>query len=169
MGTELNSPRESSRRRRRISSGIRESLRELSVQLSLLNHQVSGLVELRHVDLDCYDVIARTGPISPSALARRAGLHPATVTGILDRLETGGWISRERDSGDRRAVRVRDRRERTAELLGHYAGMNDAMDAIYSHYSERELAVIADFVGRAAEAGRKATEELAAGPAGRTD
>jgi MarR family len=40
----------------------------------------------------CLDLITRHGPLSPSAPARRAGLHPATMTGILDRLERGGWV-----------------------------------------------------------------------------
>src|SRR4030081_1387141 len=84
------------RHRRRLNTAIKESLRELSIQLSLLNHQVGGHVDLKDVDLDCLDLINRHGPLSPSAIARRAGLHPATVTGILDRLERGGWITRER-------------------------------------------------------------------------
>src|SRR5215467_2207709 len=103
------------RHRRRLVNTIKESLRELSIQLSLLNHQVSTRVELKDTDLDCLDLIDRTGPLSPSALARRAGLHPATVTGILDRLERAGWVARDRDPGDRRAVVIRVRRERAAE------------------------------------------------------
>jgi DNA-binding MarR family transcriptional regulator len=84
---------EAARRRRRTTTAIRESLRELSNQLSLLNHHVGAQVELRDVDLDCLELINRHGPLNPSALARRAGLHPATMTGILDRLERGGWIA----------------------------------------------------------------------------
>ena len=60
-------------------------MRELSIQLSLLNHQVGQVgahLELRDIDLSCLDTIARHGPLSPSALARSAGLQPATVTGI---------------------------------------------------------------------------------------
>lgn len=95
------------RHRRRTSAAIKESLRELSVQLSLFNHQLSAHVDLRDIDLDCLDLIKRHGPLSPSALARRAGLHAATMTGILDRLEKGGWIVRERDPVDRRAVVLR--------------------------------------------------------------
>jgi len=101
------------RRRRRLQATIKETLRAVSIQLSLLNHQVSARLELRDADLDCLDLIGRDGPLSPSALARRAGLHPATMTGILDRLERGGWIVRERDPADRRAVLLRARRERT--------------------------------------------------------
>src|SRR5437879_3909557 len=90
------------RHRRRLNTAIKESLRELSIQLSLLNHHVSAHVDLKDVDFDCFDLIARHGPLSPSALARRAGLHPATMTGILDRLERGGWVVRDRDPSDRR-------------------------------------------------------------------
>src|SRR6266545_4170113 len=100
---------DAARRRRRLTTAIKESLRDLRNQLALLNHQVGARVELKDVDLDCLELISRHGPLSPSALARRAGLHPATVTGILDRLERGGWIARQRDPSDRRAVTVHAR------------------------------------------------------------
>ena len=47
------------RRRRRLSNAISESLRELSIQLSLLNHQVGAHVELKDVDFSCLDLINR--------------------------------------------------------------------------------------------------------------
>ena len=128
--------------------------------MSLLNYRVGAQVALRDVDLDCLDLIDRLGPLSPSALARMAGLHPATVTGILDRLERGGWIARERDPADRRAVHVRTVRERLPDLVRLYAGMNRGMNEIYAGYDESELEVVADFLQRAANAGRSATDEL---------
>jgi DNA-binding MarR family transcriptional regulator len=151
---------EEARRRRRFAAAIGESLRELAIQLSLLNHQVGAQLDLRDVDLDCLDLVDRHGPLSPSALARHAGLHPATITGILDRLEAGGWVVRERDPSDRRAVVVRAVRERVPDLLRLYAGMNRSMNEIYAGYDERELELIADFLQRTANAGRSATAEL---------
>jgi DNA-binding MarR family transcriptional regulator len=145
---------------RRSARAIGLSLRELAIQLSLLNHQIGAKLELRDVDIDCLDLIDREGPMSPSALARLAGLHPATITGILDRLERGGWITRERDPEDRRAILVRSRRERLPDLLRLYAGMNRSMNRIYAEYTESELNVIADFLQQTAKAGRSATEEL---------
>jgi DNA-binding MarR family transcriptional regulator len=133
------------------------------VQLALLNHWVGTRVDLKDVDLDCLDLVARGGPLSPSAIAQRAGLHPATMTGILDRLERAGWVVRERDRADRRAVLVRSLRERNAELLRQYAGMNSLLDEICAGYNEAELELIAGFLRRAADAGRDATDELAAG------
>ncbi len=149
------------RDRRRLSAAIKQSLRALRMQLSFLNLRVGACVDLKDVDLDCLDLIASHGPLSPSALARRAGLHPATMTGVLDRLEQGGWVARERDPIDRRAVVVRARHERAAELMRLYAGMNTSMDQICAGYSDAELEVIADFLGRTTNAGRSATDALA--------
>jgi DNA-binding MarR family transcriptional regulator len=151
------------RRRRRATVAIKEALRELSIQLSLLNRQVGAHVELKDVDLDCFDLIARHGPLSPSALARRAGLHPATMTGILDRLERTGWVVRERDPSDRRAVLVRALRDRIAELFRLYSGMNAAMDQICTGYADTELELLADFLRRTTNAGRDATDDLSGG------
>lgn len=136
-------------------------MRELRIQLSLLNYRVGSALGFKDVDLDCIDMIDAYGPISPSALARRAGLHPATMTGILDRLEAGGWIARERDPADRRAVVVRVQRDRYADLMRQYSGMNRGMNKLLADYADSELAVIADFMRRTVEAGRSATEELA--------
>jgi len=151
------------RARRRQAVAIKESLRALSNQLALLNRRVSARLELRDADLDCLELVARHGPLSPSELARRAGLHPATLTGVLDRLERGGWVSRDRDPGaaDRRAVTVRIRRDRAGEVFGLYAGMNDLMDRVLAGYSDAELEVLAGFLRRTADAGRTATEQLA--------
>jgi DNA-binding MarR family transcriptional regulator len=145
-----------------LTTAVKESLRELSNQLSLLNHHVGAHVDLKDVDLDCLDLIVRHGPLSPSTLARRAGLHPATMTGILDRLQRGGWITRERDpdASDRRAVAVRAVRDRNAELFRLYSGMNASMDQICAGYADTELELLADFLRRTVSAGRDATDEL---------
>jgi len=152
---------DSPRRRRRLTTAIKESLRELSIQLSLLNHHVGGRVDLKDVDLDCLDLVNRYGPLSPSTLARRAGLHPATMTGIIDRLERGGWVARDRGTSDRRAVLIRALRDRNPELLHLYSGMNASMDQICAEYGDAELQLLADFLRRTAHAGRTATDELA--------
>jgi DNA-binding MarR family transcriptional regulator len=161
MNTISTSDRDAARRRRRLTNEIKDSLRDLRGQLVLLNHQVGARLELRDVDLDCLDLISRDGPLSPSALARRAGLHPATMTGILDRLERGGWIIRDRDPDDRRAVAVRALPDRGAELFRLFAGMNTRMDKLCADYSDDQLELLADFLRRTTDAGRDATDELA--------
>jgi DNA-binding MarR family transcriptional regulator len=149
------------RRKRRLTLDVRDSMRELSIQLDLLNHQVSQRLDMRDVDLDCLDLIGRHGPLGASALARLAGLHPATMTGVLDRLEKGGWIVRERSAEDRRAIVVRAAKDRGAEIYALYSGMNASMEQLLDGYSPQELTVIADFLTRARDAGAAATGALA--------
>jgi DNA-binding MarR family transcriptional regulator len=148
-------------RRQRLNTEIRDSLRDLGIQLALLNHHVGARLELKDVDLDCFNLIDRHGPLSPSALARRAGLHPATMTGILDRLERGGWAARERDPSDRRAVLVRALPDRNADLMRLYSGMSASMNGLLAGYKDSELELIADFLRRTANAGQNAAAELA--------
>jgi DNA-binding MarR family transcriptional regulator len=161
MNSKANGSGEASRRRKRLSGAIKQSLRELRMQLSLLNFRIGAHLNLKDVDLDCLDLVASHGPLSPSALARRAGVHPATMTGVLDRLERGGWVARERDPADRRAVVVRALHVRIRELMGLYSGMNTAMDEICAGYAETELELLDDFLRRCALAGRTATDDLA--------
>jgi DNA-binding MarR family transcriptional regulator len=149
--------------RRRLNRAVKQSLRELGAELSRLNQSVGGRLDLKGADLECLDLIGQHGPVSPTVLARLAGLHPATLTGVLDRLEHGGWVIRERDSADRRGVLVRMRRGRGAEVLRLYlvdSGMNSALDDICAGYADVELALLADFMRRAAEAGRAAAARL---------
>ena len=51
-------------------------------------------------------VIADRAPIMVSELAKRMYLHPATVVGIIDRLEVRGLVSRTRSRTDRRVVEI---------------------------------------------------------------
>jgi DNA-binding MarR family transcriptional regulator len=148
------------RRRRRLTNAVKDSMRDLRVQLAVLNHEVGERLKLKPVDIDCLDLLARNGAQSPSNLAKLCSLHPATMTGILDRLEKGAWVARDRDPQDRRAVVVRLRPERAGELLGVYSGMSGLMDGICGSYTDQELELIADFLRRAHHAGSEATQHL---------
>lgn len=44
-------------------------------------------------------------------LASEVGLPPSTLTGVLDRLADGGWLTREPDPGDRRGVVLKSTRK----------------------------------------------------------
>jgi DNA-binding MarR family transcriptional regulator len=159
--THVTSENPDARGRRRLIVTVKESLRDLRNQLSLFNRQVGAHLDLKDADMDCLDLISRHGPLSPSALARRAGLHPATMTGILDRLERGGWIARERDPSDRRVIVIRALLDRNAEVFRLLAGMNTSMDQVCAGYTDAELELVAGFLRRTTDAGQDATDELA--------
>ena len=147
-------------RRSRLNQAIREALRDLNIELSLLNQRISGHLELKGADLQCLDLIDRHGPLGPSSLARLAGLHPATMTGVIDRLERGGWITRERDPADRRGVVLQPVPGRSADVLRLASGMNAQVAKICADYSSEDLELIATFLRRTADAGRSAGAQL---------
>lgn len=149
-------PSADSRRRRRQLVQLRTALREANTHLSFLNQQVGGCVELKGNDVECLDQIGRHGPMTPRELARGTGLHPATLTGILDRLERGGWIAREPSPADRRSIQLRALPTRAKELIGLYAPMNTTMDQILDTYTTNQLETITDFLHRTATAAQAA-------------
>lgn len=148
------------RRRMLLTARIKDGLQDLSIQLALLSHQVGAHLDLRDADLECLDLISRHGPIGPTVLARRAGMHPATLTGVLDRLERGGWVVRTPNPTDRRSVLVRVVKEKEAEVGFMFSGLDAAMDDVCAQFDDRDLTVIADFLLRTARAGRAATDDL---------
>ena len=107
------------------------------------------------------DMIVRHGPISPTALARRVGVHLATMSGILARLESGGWIVRDRVANDRRAVLVRGVPDKQRDIVRLYGGMNSALDGILASYSDDQIELVVDFLTRCTEAGQQAADRFA--------
>jgi DNA-binding MarR family transcriptional regulator len=148
------------RARRALGGKIKRTFRVVNNQIALLAHHVSTQIELRDIDLHCLDYLAENGPTTPSALGRQAGVHPATMTGVIDRLEKGGWIQRQRDDQDRRAVLISARADALGAVFRQYDGMNAQMDGALAEYSPEELEIIAKFLERTAAAARRAVAEF---------
>jgi MarR family transcriptional regulator, organic hydroperoxide resistance regulator len=73
--------------------------------LRLLTAELGGL-DLTASEINTLANLADGGARTVSALGAAVGSKPATLTGILDRLERRGLISRGARPGDRRAVLV---------------------------------------------------------------
>ena len=129
------------------------------MRLGRLNDAVAGQIDLRGGDIELLDHIGRVGPVSPGELAAQLHVHPATRTGILDRLEKGGWIVRERDSPDRRKVRLRAVRTRAPELVRLYAPMNSSIARICATLTAEQLTAVRDFLVSIESAAATATDE----------
>jgi DNA-binding MarR family transcriptional regulator len=139
---------------------LKRTLREVNNQISLLSHRVSTRAAVKDIDLDTLDYLSQQGPLTATALARGIGLHPATMTGVLDRLEKSGWILRSPVAADRRASLVSIDPKRNADLYELYAGMDAAMDEVLAPFTDDELETITRFLRLTADAGRSSTEEL---------
>lgn len=83
-----------------ISTGRRRPLRD----------PIAGAceaMELSPAQLHTLMWTGHDGPLTMGELSRRVGITEKTITGVVDRLADAGHLQRERDTDDRRVVRVR--------------------------------------------------------------
>jgi DNA-binding MarR family transcriptional regulator len=75
--------------------------------LGRFRHAVTAGHGLTTTSLGTLGVLARTDGLSHRELAAELGVTPATLTPVVDALEQGSSVRRERDPVDRRVVRLR--------------------------------------------------------------
>lgn len=85
---------------------ILRSLRRIIRAVDLYSHKLMSRHGLSGPQLLCLRQLSRSGPVSSGALAEAMSLSPATVSGILDRLEARELLQRERQVEDKRKVVV---------------------------------------------------------------
>jgi DNA-binding MarR family transcriptional regulator len=142
-----------------LADVLRNTLRELRIEMSIATRRVAAAAGLNDSDLDVLDVLARYGAQSPTALARRMGIHPATMTGVLTRLEKAGWVVRRRDVTDRRSVQVEP--SEFDRLTALYADANERLDQLTAQLTPEAGAVILEYLNRVGAAVREASARVA--------
>ena len=141
-----------------MATDLRDALRELRIELSINTRRVAALSGLNESDLDVLDVLSREGPQSPTSLARRLGIHVATMTGVLSRLEKAGWVRRRRDVIDRRSVQVEVTAfERLSEM---YRQGDEGIADIAARLSAKDGHVILGYLQQACSAIRLASDAI---------
>jgi DNA-binding MarR family transcriptional regulator len=120
--------------------------RRMGSMATLHNHAVAAYAGLHETDQECLDLLDWTGPITAGEIGMHLGLSSGAVTGLLDRLETEGWVRRERDATDRRRVFVHLSHERGAELWQLYQPLAEALDTYRDELTDRDLRVIVEFL-----------------------
>src|SRR5215475_15485367 len=77
-------------------------LRQFAIGLQVANLEVAQAVGLTPSDLGCLCLLLLHGPSPAGRLAELTGLTTGALTGVIDRLEKGGFVRREVDPADRR-------------------------------------------------------------------
>ncbi len=80
------------------------ALRRITRAADIHSHLLQRDFGVTGPQLSTLRVVHRLQPVSTGALARAACIGYATLTGILDRLEDNGYVTRTRDPEDRRSV-----------------------------------------------------------------
>jgi DNA-binding MarR family transcriptional regulator len=133
--------------------GVRElklHLRHFVVELLVSNYEATEEVGLNATDLAALCLLLLHGPTPAGRLAELTGLTTGGVTGLVDRLEQGGFVRREVDPGDRRKVIVSaDPARVERDLFPHFPSLESAARAeFYDDFTVAELEVITAFLMR---------------------
>ncbi|GLZ34314.1 MarR family transcriptional regulator [Lentzea sp. NBRC 105346] len=118
-------------------------MRELSALTVMFHNRVAEQMGLSTTDEKCLDLAMRAdGPVTAGRIAELSGLSTGAVTGVIDRLERGGFVRRVRDPHDRRKVLV----EIVPQDLEKYAHLFDeagkSMVEVLGHFTPEEREVL---------------------------
>lgn len=134
-----------------LLAGVLREVRRMTAQSVLISQAVSERFGLNSSDLECLDLALLSGGATAGEFAKVTGLTTGAITGVIDRLERVGYVRRERDSTDRRKVVVRARPGMTRRIAPLYDSLQREMTALWSRYSDEQLALILDFVTRSCD------------------
>ena len=150
----------SRRTRQEILDELARVGREHSDATVLFHASIAGLLDLHPTDYKVLGILERVGPLSAGEVARRSGLANASVTNLIDRLEHKGFVRRVADPADGRRVMVEAVADRLTNARSLFASTRRSLARLFDRYSDRDLAVIADFLHQNAERLRVETSKL---------
>ena len=135
--------------RRRLEGEFLLAMRRAGSIMQLLGQISADRIGINATDLNCLNLVALTGHITAGDLARQTGLSTASITGVLDRLEEGGFVRRVRDPHDRRRVIVELAGGPGLREVGATFGpVVNAWRATAAEYSDEELRLLLEFQGK---------------------
>jgi DNA-binding MarR family transcriptional regulator len=138
--------------REELAGEIQQRMIRFIAEVVLYNHAVSAKVGLGASDSQFMTLLQTYGPLTPRQLAEHTGLTSGTVTGVIDRLESHGFVTREADPGDRRKVVVTPSLEAIRDkLVPLYAEQGDRMQQVLATRSVEELRTISAFLADAVD------------------
>ena len=155
-----------------VTTQSREALRrritELHQRLNTATERVSGIFAaqqgLHQIDLQALLAVMhaeRAGtPLTPGELGAAVRLSSAATTGLIDRLEAAGHLTRERDVRDRRRIHLRYAEHGMLVAQEFFRPLGAMTDELLEGYSADELATITSYLDRATDAMARHADRL---------
>ncbi|CAL9485591.1 MarR family transcriptional regulator [Streptomyces sp. DH-12] len=113
--------------------------------------EMAQVMGLNVTDVTCFGFVVGAGEdlLTAGELAERVHVTTGAMTGILNRLERAGFITRRPDPADRRRVRVAAQPDAVALARRLYEPYYARLAELFADYSPEELAVLNDWFTRA--------------------
>src|ERR671914_891532 len=141
--TSLGDRHDGSERRQALLRELGLAGRAMSAATVMFHATVAARQGLSMTEEKALDLLERFGPLTAGGLAKRAGLAPASVTGLINRLEAKGFARRIANPSDRRSILVEVDAERVyAAMTPLFTDWVRSLEELYAGYSDRELELI---------------------------
>lgn len=122
-----------------------------AVRTSAFDEALAVRLGLNTTDLRCLEELVEEPGLTAGRLAELSGLTSGAITGVLDRLERSGFITRRPDPADRRRVAVELVPKRVAELAAYLDPLDAALGQALSGYDKGQRGAITGFLGKAGD------------------
>lgn len=134
----------------------------------MFNQAVADHLRLHPTDLQCLNLLGlEPEPVTTGKIAELTGLTTGSATRLVDRLERDGYVTRRRDTEDRRKVLVETVPERMAELGAVWRQLGSAWTEMFEAYEDEEIALLTSHMRRTVELSATQVERLRSGDLGR--
>jgi DNA-binding MarR family transcriptional regulator len=129
--------------------GLRMARANLATRAIFLRHAGEPL-QMRPVEFAVLSLVAAEPGMPPSRLARALSIKPSHMTGIINRMESNGWLERSSSTEDRRSLVLQLTRAGTDLLAESTRRINDAEKA-QLQLSPGELALLMELLDKVAQ------------------
>ena len=151
-----------SSRREELIQQVFMAGRELSTAAVMFHTALAAKGGLTATETKALDLLERLGPLTAGELSEQSGLAPASVTGLIDRLERKGVARRIPHPQDRRRVLIEMNRDYLDVSEPLFDDLVTGIRELCAKYTDDELATIVDFVTTSARIQQAATVKLTA-------
>ena len=128
-----------------------KALRRISQALDIQSRRIHRAVGLTLPQLIVLRCVRDLGEVTSRAISREADLTPATVVGVLDKLEAKGLIERYRSTRDRRVVHTRLTMSGESALASAASPLGDAFETEFASLAAEDRRAILEAFARTAE------------------
>ncbi|THA70780.1 MarR family transcriptional regulator [Streptomyces sp. A0958] len=145
-------PPKPSPRRSALLAELSTASRRYMAAYALFNQAVADRLGLHPTDLQCLNLLGlEAGPVTTGRVAELTGLTTGSATRLVDRLERAGYVTRARDTADRRRVLVTIVPERMAEFGAVWGRLTGGWDVLFDAYDDDEVALLLTHMRRTVE------------------
>lgn len=148
------------RRRDELVREVLEAGRPMSTAAVMFHSAVAAHQGLSATEEKALDLLERFGPLTAGELGARSGLAPASITGLVDRLEKKGFARRIRDEEDRRRVLIELDRSRLASFGPLFVDFVQGLERLLAGYTVEQLETILHFMRESTRIQEEATRRL---------